>query len=231
VAHTNWIWAPARSLVSTKCRRPFEAVSHAARAHRANCGSPATHPVSGLVQGSIQKLVRLTLSRNSFIICQCSHHGFQFGDALYQFVDGLAFGVGEFAVFESIEIGVRVTYYSSGDADYSRMIWNGAHHNAAGAYLDVIADADVAENFCACADDYFVADGGMALACSFSSSAESHVLIHENVVADLAGLADDDAHAVIDEEAAADCCAGVNFYSGHGAGELRDDPRQSEPAS
>jgi hypothetical protein len=36
---------------------------------------------------------------------------------------------------------------------------------------------------------------------------------------------------VIDEKAAADDCAGVNLDSGGGAGELRDDSGQSEPAS
>src|SRR5580692_7813994 len=105
------------------------------------------------------------------------------------------------------------------------MIGNGAHYYAACANLDVIAYSDVAQNFCSSADHDFVADGGMTFAGFFAGSSEGHVLIHEDVVSDFAGFADDDAHAVIDEEAAADGGSGVNFNAGHGAGELADDAR------
>src|SRR5580693_9408091 len=71
----------------------------------------------------------------------------------------------------------------------------------------------------------------MTLSRFLAGSAERHVLIHEHVVADLTGFADDDAHAVIDKKAAPDFRTGMNFNTGHGTGELRGDPGQGEPAS
>ena len=47
----------------------------------------------------------------------------------------------------------------------------------------------------------------------------------------LGGLADHDAHAVIDEEPAADLGTRVNLDPGHEAAYLRDEPRRDEPAA
>ena len=111
------------------------------------------------------------------------------------------------------------------------MIGNGADDDTSGAYFDVVADFDIAQDFRAGADDNFVANGRMALAGLLAGSAEGDALIHENVVPDFGGLADNDAHAVVDEEAAADGGSGMDFNAGHGAGELRDDASEGEPAS
>ena len=59
----------------------------------------------------------------------------------------------------------------------------------------------------------------MALAVFLACAAEGHALVERYVVADDGGLADDDAHAVIDEKAAADFGAGMNLDS-------RDQPRR-----
>src|SRR5580693_4054683 len=109
------------------------------------------------------------------------------------------------------------------------MIGNGAYDYAAGSDFYVIADADVAQDFCAGAYDDVVADGGMALARFLAGAAEGDVLIHEDVVADFTGFADDDAHAVVDEEAAAYGGSGVNFDACQGTRKLRDHASEGEP--
>ena len=48
----------------------------------------------------------------------------------------------------------------------------------------------------------------------------------QHVVADLSRFADDDAHAVIDEEPASNNSPGVNLDAGHETGDLRDQPGQ-----
>ena len=70
----------------------------------------------------------------------------------------------------------------------------------------------------------------MALAGFLPRAAKGHSLIQGDVVADDRGLADDDAHAMIDEEAPADFRAGMDFDSGDEPAELRQRPRGKSPA-
>ncbi len=72
---------------------------------------------------------------------------------------------------------------------------------------------------------------GWRFPCLLAGTAKRDVLIHQNVVANLAGFANDDAHAVIDKEAAPDCGSRMNFNSGGGARELRYNAGKREPAS
>ena len=71
-----------------------------------------------------------------------------------------------------------------------------------------------------------IADGGMALALLAARAAQRDALVQQHVVADFGGLADHHAHAVIDEEAAADGGAGVDFDAGEKAADLRNHARQ-----
>ena len=54
----------------------------------------------------------------------------------------------------------------------------------------------------------------MALAAVLTGTAEGYVLVYQAVVADDGGFADDDAHAVIDEQSLADGRAGMDLYAG-----------------
>jgi hypothetical protein len=94
---------------------------------------------------------------------------------------------------------------------------DGADYDGARADFDVVADFDVAEDFRAGADDYAVAERWVPLAGVLACAAEGDALVEEAVVADFGGLADDDAHAVVDEEAAADARRG-----GFDAGQVRE---------
>ena len=112
--------------------------------------------------------------------------------------------------------------------DASRHANNGAvvgdilNDDRVAADLDVVADADVAEHLGARAHGDVVAQGGVALAGLVAGAAERNALVEHAVVAHNGGLADDDAHGVVDKEVLADLCGGMNLDAGDVAGDLRE---------
>ena len=90
------------------------------------------------------------------------------------------------------------------------------------ADLDVVADADVAEHLGARAHRDIVAQGGVTLAGLVAGAAERDALVEHTVVAHNGGLADDDAHGVVDKEVLANLRGRVNLDAGDVAGDLRE---------
>src|SRR5882762_2296111 len=84
------------------------------------------------------------------------------------------------------------------------VVGNTAQNDRACADATVVAHGNVAENLGARANNDLVADGGMTLAFFLARAAQGDALIHRNVVAYDAGLADYNAHAMVDEEALTD---------------------------
>ncbi len=134
---------------------------------------------------------------------------------------GLAFGIGQIAVLEIVAGIAARARDAAGHADHGGVVRHRVDHHRAGADLGVVADGDVAEDLRAGADHDVVADGGVALAALFARAAQRDALVEQNVVADLGGLADHHAHAVVDEAAPSDHGAGMDLDSGHRADELR----------
>ena len=66
-------------------------------------------------------------------------------------------------------------------------------------------------SFGAGAHDDVVRQRGMSLLSFGAGAAQCHALVEMTIVADLRRLADDDAHAVIDEQPFADLGAGVDL--------------------
>jgi len=114
-----------------------------------------------------------------------------------------------------------------GDADGDAVRGDILSHDGVRTDSGTLADGDGAENFGAGADGDVVADGGVALGLGKDLAAESDAVVEHHTVADLSGLANDDAHAVVDEETAADGGAGVDFHTGEETGDLRQDARRS----
>lgn len=96
------------------------------------------------------------------------------------------------------------------------------HHGVA-ADSDVVAYGDVSQYLGAAANGYVVAQRRVALACLITGAAQSDALVERTVIANDRGLANDDAHGMVDEEVLADVCGGVNLDAGHMAGYLRND--------
>ena len=63
-----------------------------------------------------------------------------------------------------------------------------------------------------------IADRGVALARCHGDAAQGNSVEDDDVVADLGGLADDDAGRVVDEDAASDTCLRVDVDAGDSAG-------------
>src|SRR5690606_4948731 len=70
-------------------------------------------------------------------------------------------------------------------------------------------------------DRHTVLQGRMPFAVTSGPTAQGDAVVQHHVVADLRGLADHDAHAVVDEEPAADPCTRVDLDAGQPARELR----------
>ena len=100
-----------------------------------------------------------------------------------------------------------------------------------GAYGGAGAYRDGAEDLRAGANGDVIADGGVALGLGEDLAAQGHAVVEHDAVADLRGLADDDAHAVVDEETAADGGTRVDLHAGEEAVDLRENARRASPAS
>ena len=75
-------------------------------------------------------------------------------------------------------------------------------------------------------DEDVVADGGVALALVLAGAAQGDAVVDEAVVPHLGGLADDDAHTVVDDQALADGGAGMDLDARAVPGDLGVQPGQ-----
>ena len=78
----------------------------------------------------------------------------------------------------------------------------------------VCTDLNIPQDFSARTDHNAVADAGVSFSLTMPRAAEGHAVIEMDVVTDHSGFANDDAHAVVDEEASADLRARVDFDAG-----------------
>lgn len=103
-----------------------------------------------------------------------------------------------------------------------------AQHHAACADAGVISDEHRARHLGAGADEHVVAQGGVALAGILAGTAQRYPVVDGAVVSDLAGLAEHDAHAVVDEQTLADGGTRVDLNAGAVAAMLADPPCQKK---
>jgi hypothetical protein len=147
---------------------------------------------------------------------------FKRADPLLQFLDLLPFRIGHQPVIEHAFVRHRIPHHPPRNPDHRRVIRYRAHHNGACPDPRVIPNPNSSQNFCACADNYVIPQGGMPFAPFVSGPPQSHILVQQNVVPNLGRLTDHDAHPVIYKKSTANPRARVNFDSGEEAGELRD---------
>ncbi len=155
---------------------------------------------------------------------------FQGFDPIDEGADHLGFGVGQAAMFQGFDAFARSVDDAAGDADYRAVGGDIAQYDGACADAGVVAQLDIAEDLCARADDDVIAQGGVAFAAFFAGAAEGDALVDQRVVADDRRFADHDAHAMVNEDAAPDRCAGVDFDPREEAGEMGDQPREEGEA-
>ena len=111
----------------------------------------------------------------------------------------------------------RAVENAGGDAHRRRIVRHILHHHRIGADPRIVADRDRTQDLGARPHHHARFQRGMALALVPRSAAQRDAVIERAIVADFGGLAHHHAHAVIDEHAAADGGAGVDFDAGQPA--------------
>lgn len=114
-------------------------------------------------------------------------------------------------------------------ADNRRVGRHLLQHDRIRADAAVIANVERTEHLCARRNKHIVANRRVALAGVVSGAAEGHAMVNRAIVTDLGGFADDNAHAVVNEQAAANGRARVDLDAGHMARKLRKPAREEKP--
>src|SRR5438132_10339534 len=129
---------------------------------------------------------------------QLPEHAFQFRDTPRQIVNRIAFRIGQPAVFQYAAFGPHADY-APGNAHHRGVVRYGTHHHGAGPHLNVVPNADIAEDFGAAPHHYSIAERRMAFAFLIAGAAQRNALVEEHVVADFGGFANHHAGPVVDE--------------------------------
>jgi hypothetical protein len=107
-----------------------------------------------------------------------------------------------------------------GDSDDGGVGRDVAEDDGTGSDAGIFSDDDVAEDLGVAADEDSFAEGGVTLAAFVAGASEGDSLIEGDVVTDDGSFPDDDARAVVDEDAAAEGGSWVDFDSCDETGEL-----------
>lgn len=135
----------------------------------------------------------------------------------------VAFAVAGFEVFSFLDDD------TTGNTNDGRVRWNRFENDGTGTDFSTFTDGKRTEDFGPAGDDDVVADGRMAFPFFFTGTAEGYTLVEGYVVADDRRFTDDDAHAMVDEEAFTDLCTGMNFDSRKETGDGGNNPGRDEP--
>ena len=103
-----------------------------------------------------------------------------------------------------------------------------AEYHRVGGDAGVVPHLEGAQHLGPGGHHHVVAQGGVALALVLAGAAQGDPVVDQAVVADLRRLADDNAHAVVDDEPAADPGAGVDLNAGPEPAPLAHQPGNEE---
>src|ERR1044072_4086001 len=105
-------------------------------------------------------------------------------------------------------------HHLAGNTDHRGMSRHRCYQNRAGADPAMTSDDHRTEDGGAAKNRHGIFDGRMAVDALRRRAAKSDALVNRHLVANLGGLADNHAHAVIDEESSPYGRAGVNLDTG-----------------
>src|SRR5581483_12326783 len=119
-------------------------------------------------------------------------------------------------------LGLPALYHARRDADHRRAGRHFLHHHRVGADARAVADLEAAEDLGARADDDAGTQGRVALGARIKRrAAKRHALVNRAAIAHFRRLADNHAHAVVDEDAGADPRARMDLDAGEPATKMR----------
>ena len=119
-------------------------------------------------------------------------------------------------------------HHPGGDAHGGGLRRYFAEHHRVGRDAGIVPYFEGAQHFGSGGHHHIVPQGGVALAVVLAGAPQGDPVVEQAVVADLGRLADDDAHAVVDEQALADLRAGVYLDAGHMPRKLRKRTREEK---
>src|SRR4029450_5217131 len=154
-------------------------------------------------------------------------------NAVDELLDHLAHGVRQIGLVEVDVAGHPLAIaicYPPRNADDNGVRGNLAYDDRARADPAAVADLEGADDLGAGADNDVVAQGRMAFLALQARPAEGHALQQRDVLTDLGGLADDDPHAVIDEEAGAELRGWMDLDARDEPRDVRQEARRDRPA-
>jgi hypothetical protein len=152
----------------------------------------------------------------------------KFDELLLQSQEAVCDWIGQIAVIHR-GFGKAVSFHfnhAGRHAGDGRIGGHGFEDHRIGSYLYVVADSNAAENFRARSHHDMIPHGGMALTSVLTGPSQGHTLKERDVIADLGGFSDDDAHAVIDEKSFSNGRRGVDLDAGQDPSDLRNSPRE-----
>src|SRR5262245_6640068 len=117
--------------------------------------------------------------------------------------------------FQRWLFGGRTAYDNGRNAGDGRMWRNVAQHDTSRSDLRTIANFDVTENLRAGADQHSPAHLGMTIPCGFSRPPQLYFMQQRNIVVINRSLSDHDTGCVVDENAFADPCRGMDVDRKH----------------
>ena len=165
------------------------------------------------------------------------HAALQDGYLMLQGNDLVFDGIGQAVVIE-VDVAFAVAGFdafalldddAARDADDCRVRRYFFEDDGTGADFCAFADGKGTEDFGTAGDDDVVADGRMAFAFFLTRPAEGHALIEGNVVADDRRFSDDNAHAMVNEQAFANLGAGMDLDAREEAGNGGNDAGRDKP--
>jgi len=102
----------------------------------------------------------------------------------------------------------------SGNTDHSSVVRHLMQDDGIGSDHGIVTNPEGAEQFGSCSDQDIVAQRRVALAFVFASSTQCDAMVNRAIVTDLSCFADDNPHAVVNEQTFADLGPGMDFDSG-----------------
>ncbi len=187
----------------------------------------ASRPYAQRLRLKVQSLMGLQAVDQLFQLFAVLFEQFQ---ALAQFADGGVLWIDsvDHVVHDGQIVGTLAiaAHNAAGDADDGAVGRDILVDDGVCADAAVVADNDIAQDLGAHAHQHAVAQSGMAFELIQAGAAQGDLMIHQDIVPDDGCLADDDAIAMVDEEAPPDGGAGVNLDVGDQTAELGDDARK-----
>src|SRR5882724_1983388 len=154
-------------------------------------------------------------------------------DAVEEVLHGACQRVGQVHLIE-VDLALHTlpvtVCYPAGHAHDNRVLRDLPHHHRARADAAPRPDGEAPENLRPRPHGDVVAQGGMTLLPPHAGAAEGHALEQGHVLADLRRLADDDAHAVVDEEAPPQLGRGMDLDPGEEATQVGHEAGEGIPA-